>query len=148
MGEAEISYGQELIEVLNKLHCMKKKNKGFKEFTHMECMILFYLEQNLNESNPLGVRIASITSDLDIPKPATSKVLNSLEEKGCILRNYDCSDRRATFIRLTEQGIESIQKIVKRRDQLVDELMKKLGEDDARELIRIIDKLYHIVTGE
>ena len=27
-------------------------------------------------------------------------------------------------------------------------LMSKLGEHDAKELIRIIDKLYRIVTGE
>lgn len=148
MGEVEISYGQELIEVVNKLHCMKRRSKGFGELSQMEGMILFYLDHNLSEENTLGIKVSSITKDLNIPKPTTSKILNSLEERGYILRKIDRSDRRVTYISMTEEGYACIKKIRTIRDQFVNDLLNKLGEHDAKELIRIIDKLYRIVTGE
>ena len=148
MGEVEISYGQELIEIINKLHCMKKRSKGFGELSQMEGMILFYLDHNLGEENTLGIKVSSITKDLDIPKPTTSKLLNSLEERGYILRKIDRSDRRVTYISITEEGYACIKKIRTIRDQFVNDLLNKLGEHDAKELIRIIDKLHRIVTGE
>lgn len=148
VGEVEISYGQELVEVINKLHGMKRRSKGFGELSQMEGMILFYLDHNLSEENTLGIKVSLITKDLDIPKPTTSKVLNSLEERGYILRKIDRSDRRVTYISVTEEGYAYIKKIRDIRDQYVIDLMSKLGEHDAKELIRIIDKLYRIVTGE
>lgn len=148
MGEVDNSYGQELIEVINKLHGMKRRSKGFGELSQMEGMILFYLDNNLSEDNTLGIKVSSITKDLDIPKPTTSKILNSLEERGYILRKIDRSDRRVTYISITKEGYACIKKLHDVRDQYVIELMNKLGEHDAKELIRIIDKLYRIVTGE
>lgn len=148
MGEVEISYGQELIEIINKLHSIKRKSKGFGEFSHLECMILFYLNHNLRDDNTLGIRVSEITKNLDIPKPATSKTLNSLEERGFILRKIDRSDRRVTYISITKEGYAGIKKILDIRDQFVNDLMNKLGEHDAKELIRIIDKLHRIVNEE
>ena len=74
--------------------------------------------------------------------------MNSLEERGYILRKIDRSDRRVTYISMTEEGYACIKKIRTIRDQFVNDLLNKLGEHDAKELIRIIDKLYRIVTGE
>lgn len=148
MGEVEISYGQELIRIMNKLHSMKRRSIGFGELSQMEGMILFYLDHNLSEENTLGIKVSSITKDLDIPKPTTSKMLNSLEERGFILRKIDRSDRRVTYISITEEGYAYIKKMRTIRNQYINDLMNKLGEHDARELIRIIDKLDRIVTGE
>lgn len=148
MGEVEISYGQELIRIMNKLHSMKRRSIGFGELSQMEGMILFYLDHNLSEENTLGIKVSSITKDLDIPKPTTSKMLNSLEERGFILRKIDRSDRRVTYISITEEGYAYIKKMRTIRNQYINDLMNKLGEHDAKELIRIIDKLDRIVTGE
>lgn len=148
MGEVEISYGQELIEIIKKIHSMKRKSKGFSELSHMEGMILFYLDHNLREDDTLGIRISDITKDLDIPKPATSKTLNALEERGYILRKIDRSDRRVTYISITKEGYACIERMLKIRDRFVNDLMNKLGEHDAKELIRIIDKLYRIINEE
>lgn len=150
MGESENEYGQQLIEMMQKIHCMKRKSKGFGNLTQMECMVLFYLSKSLQneEIQSLGVKVSAITNHMDIPKPATSKVLNSLEEIGYIERNIDRSDRRVTYIKLTEEGFKQIENMRRLRDKFVNELMNKLGHHDAKELIRIIDKLYQIVTNK
>ena len=148
MGESENEYGQQLIEVINKIHCMKRRSKGFGNLSHTECMVLFYLGKGKKKApdNSLGVKVSTITNDLDIPKPATSKILNSLEEMGYIERKIDRSDRRVTYISLTEEGLGHIESMRRQRDQFINDLMNKLGHHDAKELIRIIDKLYQIVT--
>lgn len=148
MGEVETSYGHELIETMKKIHCMKRKSKGFGELSDMEGMLLFYLDHNLSKDNTLGIKVSEITKNLGIPKPTTSKVLNSLEEKGYILRKIGRSDRRGVYISITEEGYMCIKNIHIIRDQHINDLMNKLGEHDAKELIRIIDKLYRIVNGE
>ncbi|WP_310602365.1 MarR family winged helix-turn-helix transcriptional regulator [Anaerosporobacter sp.] len=148
MGEGEISYGQELIKVMNKLHCMKKQSRGFGELSQMDGMILFYLDHNINDDNALGIKISQITNDLKLMKPATSKALNSLEEKNYIIRNIDRSDRRVTYVSITKEGYAFIKSMHDVRNQHIEDLMNKLGEHDAKELIRIVDKLYQIVTGE
>lgn len=148
MGESENEYGQQLIEVMKKLHCMKRRSKGFGNLSQTEGMVLFYLAKAIEEEdeNTLGVKVSAITNDMEIPKSATSKILNSLEEVGYIERKVDRSDRRVTYISLTKEGLKQIDDMRKLRDRLVNDLMNKLGHQDARELIRIVDKLYQIVT--
>ncbi|WP_455714313.1 MarR family winged helix-turn-helix transcriptional regulator [Anaerosporobacter sp.] len=148
MGETGNSYGQELIETMMKIHSMKRKSKGFGGLSHTEGMILFYLDHKIDEDNTLGIKVSQITKHLEIPKPATSKVLNSLEERGFILRKIDRSDRRVTYISITEEGYAFIKDLHDKRDQYISDLLIKLGEEDAKELIRIIDKLYRIVSEE
>lgn len=150
MGESENEYGQQLIEVIKKIHCMKRRSKGFGNLSQMECMVLFYLGKSKEKDpdNSLGVKVSTITNDMDIPKPATSKILNSLEEMGYIERKIDRSDRRVTYISLTEEGLDHIESMRRQRDQFINDLMNKLGHHDAKELIRIIDKLYQIVTNK
>lgn len=44
---------------------------------------------------------------LDISRQALTELLNKLERSGCIVREPSSEDRRATVIRLTEQGREA-----------------------------------------
>lgn len=150
MSEVERSYGQELMEVMRKLHNMKRKKKGFGDLTHMDIMVLFHIDCSLksNKDDTLGIKVSQITKIMDIPKPATSKTLNSLEEKGYISRSIDSSDRRVVYVNLTDEGKKTIVILSKKRDHYINNLMVKLGHDDAENLIRIIDKLYNIVMQE
>lgn len=52
-----------------------------------------------------GVRQEEIVEQLDISKPAVSRALESLEQKGYVTRAKDPCDRRASHVLLTPKGL-------------------------------------------
>jgi DNA-binding MarR family transcriptional regulator len=67
--------------------------------------------------------------------------LNSLEQKGYVVRQTDQTDRRKTRVRITEAGQDAI--VQKERAVLgfVAQTLEALGEEDTRELLRILGRL-------
>lgn len=85
------------------------------------------------------------SSDISNAMGATSAriaaALNSLEKKGLILRRIDAEDRRRILIDLTDAGREHVHKQNQMMMNFVTNMLKYLGEDDAKEYIRIMKKL-------
>ncbi len=66
-----------------------------------------------------------------------ANILRRLEEKGLITRSHSEDDRRRVDVRLTLSGFELADDHRKRRDAAIARYLKKLGEHDASELVRI-----------
>lgn len=88
-----------------------------------------------------GMKMSDISRMLGISRPASTQVVNELEKKGFVERILTKHDRRVVYVRMTEAGKEALKKgdvgfhlILKKLDEL-------LGEQDMRELMRIIKKL-------
>ena len=67
--------------------------------------------------------------------------LNSLEHKGLITREIDPGNRRRILVRLTPDGVKSADGHHSEAVELAVKLLSQLGEQDAREYVRIIGKL-------
>ena len=67
--------------------------------------------------------------------------LNNLEHKGLITREIDSSNRRRILVHLTPEGIKSADEFHREVVQIAVELLSQLGEQDAREYVRILRKL-------
>ena len=70
-----------------------------------------------------------------------------MEEKGLIARSSDLSDNRQIFVRLTESGVAAIQKTRSEVISRVSSLLEALGPEDAREYIRIQEKILDNFLG-
>ena len=82
---------------------------------------------------------------LHISKPAISYILNTLEKKNYITREIDPKDRRKVSISATPEGKAAAEESMKRYDELWSEILSQFGEDNMKELIRLIhglDELY------
>lgn len=53
---------------------------------------------------PVAMRQEDIVAELEISKPAVSRALASLEEKGYVQRTKDIEDKRVSRVRLTAKG--------------------------------------------
>ncbi len=73
---------------------------------------------------------------------AISQTLKSLEAKGLIVRGRDGDDCRAVSIKLTDAGRAMNEAGRRMHDARLDDLIAFLGEDDARELIRIVRRVF------
>lgn len=69
-----------------------------------------------------------------------ANILRSLEDKGLVTRSHSESDRRRVEVTLTEAGRADAEARRSRRQASVAEYFRALGEDDARELVRIIGR--------
>ncbi len=73
-----------------------------------------------------------------------SAALKSLEAKGCIRREVSEADRRRIPVMLTEKGYNYFKTEKEKLYANYKEMFSKLGENDMREFIRIIEKLNDI----
>ncbi len=88
------------------------------------------------------VRPGDVAKVCHLSPSAISQTLKSLEAKGLIVRGRSGSDCRAVSIELTDAGRVMNEAGRKLHDARLDDLIAFLGEDDARELIRIMRRLF------
>ncbi|MEX0161184.1 MULTISPECIES: MarR family winged helix-turn-helix transcriptional regulator [unclassified Microbacterium] len=65
-----------------------------------------------------------------VTAPSMTNMINGLEEQGFVLRTPDAEDRRRVQVDITEAGTEIVAQTIKRRDELLAEM---LGELDFTE---------------
>lgn len=74
-----------------------------------------------------GSRPTQLAEELQISKQAVNDLLRDLERRGYIRREVDPSDRRSRLIRLTSQGIELEDTILRAARDAEAELERRLG---------------------
>lgn len=70
-----------------------------------------------------------------------SQTLKSLEEKGLIVRRRGEGDSRSVTISLTNAGHEFEKEGRRLHDERFMHMLEFLGEDDAREFVRIVNRM-------
>lgn len=109
--------------------------------THSEFMIMRYIRLNSMDE---GVKITTIAEKMEISKPAVSQMINVLEEKGYVERVTTKADRRIVYVKLSQLGNELLNATFEKCCTAATEMIEKMGEEDVRTLIRLINKLYLI----
>lgn len=124
-----------------------KKNQEFHPGMLMTMKIIYNncLNNKKDTENYYGMKTSELTKNLCITKPATSKMLNVLEDKGYIERTSSKCDRRVVYVRLTKEGEEFLEEENKKFENFTYRVMEKMGEEDTENLIRLFRKLYNII---
>jgi DNA-binding MarR family transcriptional regulator len=81
-------------------------------------------------SDQLGVTARNITALVD-----------ALESEGLVRRTPHSTDRRATVIELTPEGVGAAGELVEAFRQKIASLFRDLPVDDQRDLLRLVDAL-------
>lgn len=91
--------------------------------------------------------VSGIHRDLHFSKPAISQILNSLEKKGYVMREIDADDRRKITVTLTEKGKHLCEQAQTRTDNLLDEIILRMGEEDMKQLMSLFTRLADIIEA-
>ena len=81
-----------------------------------------------------GVTVSALAQELDMPMPAVSRMMRSLEEHGLITRQTQPQDRRRVSVHITPDGRRVYIECLSRMDRFLDELMQTIDPirfDDA-----------------
>lgn len=92
-----------------------------------------------------------LPSDLsELAQSSTARiavVLNTLEKKGFISRSIDLTDRRRVLVSLTPEGEKYTKALREQMHSHMRQLLEELGEEDAKEYLRITDRMIHIAQN-
>ncbi len=113
--------------------------------TKMELILLHEIYIASQNSNEKYVRISQVIDEMHMTRSAISQGLNSLEKKGCIVREVNKNDRRAIFVSVTEFGVKSIIENRRKVDESLKGLVEDFGEDEFNELLNALKKLNALV---
>ena len=136
----------ESIAKIKKLAHKQKKSKEFHPGMLMTMKIIYHdCLSNKDNEHYYGMKTSELTKDLCITKPATSKILNLMEEKGYIERHSNKSDRRVVYVKLTKEGEMFLRDQNKKFESFTCKVVEKMGEEDTDNLIRLFGKLYNVI---
>lgn len=91
-----------------------------------------------------GVRAGELTEMLGFGSSRTAAILNALEKKGLARRSPDPDDGRQVLVHVTDEGRASTLARRAEATRITSRFLEALGEDDARELTRIVAKAARI----
>ncbi|SHH58772.1 DNA-binding transcriptional regulator, MarR family [Sporobacter termitidis DSM 10068] len=137
-----MDYGELATEMLKKTGAMMKSSfwpKKASAFMHGEMFILNFLGYRDRDTLPSELSAAMSTSSARV-----AMALKSLEAKGFIERRVDKGDRRRILVTITELGRELVESERKEMHDKMVKILTELGEEDAREYIRIVGRITEI----
>lgn len=101
-----------------------------------------------HNDNAEYINCSQISNRLHISKPAVSKLLNTLEEKGYVQRQVDQNDRRAVLVCLTPLGKQYLHQKGEMMKTLMERIIHRFGEQNAQQLICLLEELYAAAKDE
>lgn len=87
---------------------------------------------------------SEIAKKLKFSRARMSHILDSLESKGYVQRRTDPNDRRRVLASITEEGRDFAAKKNAESVASLSKQLSALGEHDAQELVRILNKAYSL----
>ncbi|MCL1895018.1 MAG: MarR family transcriptional regulator [Clostridiales bacterium] len=107
--------------------------------------MLKQLQQREERGESGGAWLSEMSDYLCVSKAAVSQTLGALEGRGLVTRETDPENRRTIIVKLTGEGKEMIEKFERGFDSYIGLLIERFGEDDTREITRLIYKFAGIV---
>lgn len=125
-------------EFMETMHRLRKfgPQKKISESMHGEAFVLSYIARH--EGNVIP---SEISNEIGISTARVAATLNSLESKGLISRSIDVNDRRRILVELTPRGKKQDEEHVRMIMMTTTNMLKYLGEHDAKEYVRIMGRL-------
>ena len=87
------------------------------------------------------LKLTDVAKTLRVTLPAVTHKVNDLVDKKYLEKETSSKDLRVTFIKLTPFGKEFVESIRDAYYQPLKSLVEHLGEEDTKNLMRILDKI-------
>ena len=136
---------EKLLESLTNMHhvfrCLPPTgviNKG-------EFYVLQHIFQQMKQKNMNYITPTELSEAMGVTKPAISKMLNVLENKGYIVRQQDPKDRRAVYVTLTEKGQTVREESMKVMKDGLDQIIRQMGNETTDRLIDTLQDFFQAV---
>lgn len=100
-----------------------------------------YMNETTDAGEEAGTLAGELARSMGLTSGRIANILKQLETKGYVVRSSGTSDRRRVYVELTEAGRTHIEEVYQGNLRDIERHLEKLGEEDAREYIRILGRL-------
>lgn len=99
----------------------------------------------VTQRRPEGVTMKELADMSHTTMSAASKKIRILEEKGLIERRTSKTDRRNSYITLSEKGKAICEKERRRKNDWLLKVISQMGEEDMEQLITLSNRMFDIM---
>lgn len=92
--------------------------------------------------------VTEIAERMSVKPSAITVMIDRLKQHGMVQRERDEQDRRVVFVKITDQGRQTLTEAVEKRKQIVMKYLQHLTKEELESLISIYEKMARIVTGD
>ncbi len=126
---------EEMMHIMHRFH-KSNPRKPLNASMQGEAFVMQYLCHQNREVLP-----GEISNEMNISTARIAATLNGLEVKGFITRRIDPNDRRRILVKITDQGLEDALMHHKEMMAHTTTMLEMLGEEDAKNFVRILGKI-------
>lgn len=96
----------------------------------------------LRGAQPDGYPCGEIAARMVHRAPDITRRLDLLERNGYVVRQRDARDRRVVYTRITQEGLDLLDRMDPEMKALHDMLAERIPVKDARDLSRLVEMVY------
>jgi len=139
---SKLDYGELANEFVRNMQSarMSGLSKQFSEGFRGETFVLFFIMKMGGRTVP-----GNISSSVGVSSARIAAALNNLEDKGLVTREIDSEDRRKIIVELTPKGRDYVEEEQRKQIEKIKNIFISLGENDAKELVRIVGRLGEVL---
>lgn len=127
---------EQLLRAWVKLSAMVKNNRITKGLPYNEAIVMMLLAYG---EGPISLQ--EIIRETGMLKSQVNRTVNSLEEKGLLIRCPGETDKRTQFVKSVEERLPAFMEVHQSSLQVAKGIMEIIGEEDTDAFIRIVQKL-------
>ncbi|MBQ8600140.1 MAG: MarR family transcriptional regulator [Clostridia bacterium] len=127
---------EQLLRAWVKLSAMVKNNRITKGLPYNEAIVMMLLAYG---EGPISLQ--EIIRETGMLKSQVNRTVNSLEEKGLLIRCPGEADKRTQAVRCVEGKMEIFHQVHQSSMGVAKEIMEIIGKEDTDAFIRIVQKL-------
>ena len=110
--------------------------------------MVLYAVDCLQKEHPDSCTVSMITKKMRVPQPAVSRTLRSLENGGYLQREVCRSDRRNTYVLLTDAGKAAVQEAGQTLTAFHEGIQRRFTKEDAEQLKMLLQRLYEAAAEQ
>ncbi|MGB0410821.1 MAG: MarR family winged helix-turn-helix transcriptional regulator [Pikeienuella sp.] len=95
-----------------------------------------------------GLKMSQLSDVLRVSNGNVTGIVDRLSEDGFLIRVSVPGDRRATVVRLTNRGREEFERQAKAHETWIDEMLRDLSPEEARQMGMRLDQLETSIVEE
>ena len=110
--------------------------------------MVLYTVDCLQKEHPDACTVSMITKKMRIPQPAESRTLRNLENGGYLQREVCRSDRRNTYVLLTDAGKKAVQDAGQVLMEFHNGIKKRFTQEESDQLMNLLQRLYEAASEQ
>lgn len=90
---------------------------------------------------PYGLKTLELADKMLVKSPGITRLIDKLEKKGLVDRHRSEQDRRVVKCKITETGLNLLEKMDNPVDQMNEGIVQNLGQNELETLINLLNKM-------